>query len=207
MTGNNPVIQMYAAASSPCVSCHCLDRAAGGLPPLSLQRADCCTVPDINIVLSLFTPYLRGGLNATRISCMHAEPPATCHQSAFEDVEAFRQCAPEAVVYTAPAGAEGGNGTAAVWTAAEDVVLDARYLFRGIHLQRDLEIRGMTVAQVSHRSSPRPALVAGIPSCLLSVQSCLCICAVVFPAIICQLARKTGKAFQKGAACLHAEAG
>ena len=79
---------------------------------------------------------------------MHAEPPATCHQSASEDAEAFRQCAPEVVVYSPPSGADGGNATTAVWTAAEDAVLDARYLVRGIHLQRALEIRGMTVAQV-----------------------------------------------------------
>lgn len=78
-----------------------------------------------------------------------AEPSATCHKSSTEDADTFRACAPTAVVYALPPDSTSGaaNETSAVWTADKGVVLDARYLFRGIHLQRDLEIRGVTLAQ------------------------------------------------------------
>lgn len=86
---------------------------------------------------------------------MHAEPAATCHISSSDDAQSFRACAPDAVVYSAPAAGSSDlagdgsiNSTGALWTAEDNVVLDARYLFRGIHLQRDLEIRGVTIAQV-----------------------------------------------------------
>ena len=105
---------------------------------------------DCALGMSPVTSYSGVLKDVTAQSSLHAEPPATCHHTTTEDVDAFRKCAPDAVIYGSPPGGSGESANAtAVWTAAEDVVLDARYLFRGIHLERDLEIRGMTVAQVS----------------------------------------------------------
>lgn len=75
-----------------------------------------------------------------------AEPPATCLRS-DTTIEAFTECASNAVVYAAPPGS---NSTAATWRALDGVVLDARFLFRGIILARDLNIERVTIAQVLH---------------------------------------------------------
>lgn len=62
----------------------------------------------------------------------------------------FRDCAPNAVIYSLPDNTEDASSSeSALWTADSSVVLDVRYLFRGIHLERDLEINGMTLAQVT----------------------------------------------------------
>lgn len=73
-----------------------------------------------------------------------AEPPATCLRRETT-IEALMECDRNAVIYTTQPGA---NATRAIWTALDGVVLDARFLFRGIILARDVDIRGVTIAQV-----------------------------------------------------------
>lgn len=74
-----------------------------------------------------------------------AEVPATCLRS-DTTIDALMECASNAVVYTTQ---QGSNATQAKWTALDGVVLDARFLFRGIILARDLNIEGVTLAQVT----------------------------------------------------------
>ena len=71
-----------------------------------------------------------------------AEPPATCLQN-NPTLDAFIECAPQTIVYTAENPEE-----KATWTSDPGVVLDASYLFRGIILNRPLDLRDMTFAQV-----------------------------------------------------------
>jgi hypothetical protein len=57
-----------------------------------------------------------------------------------QDPAIVQECFARAVVYTGESDA--------VWTASPGVVLDARFLFRGILLDRSLRLEGLTIAQV-----------------------------------------------------------
>lgn len=81
-------------------------------------------------------------MESPRNASVHAEPPATCLQN-NPSLEAFLECAPQTVVYRAE-----NPEAKATWMAAPGVVLDAAYLFRGIILNRPLDLRDMTFAQV-----------------------------------------------------------
>jgi hypothetical protein len=73
-----------------------------------------------------------------------AEPPATCFDANNPDPDAFQKCASGAVLYNELEGDEGK----ANWSAEPNVVLDASFLFRGIVLNRPVDISGVTIAQV-----------------------------------------------------------